>query len=64
MYPEDREEIYDSPTEKANGSQLHFPASGRFLGTKNKIEKCTVLWCWTFKVNSYEFSAKRLYSHL
>jgi len=26
MCPEDREEIYDRPTEKANGRQRHFSA--------------------------------------
>lgn len=40
-----------------------FLPSSRFVGTKNKIGKCTVLWCCTFKVNSWEFSAKGLHSH-
>lgn len=41
-----------------------FLPSGSFLGTKNKTRKCNILWHWTFKVNSKEFSAKGLYSHL
>lgn len=41
-----------------------FLPSGSCLGTKNKTGKSNVSWHWTFKVNSEEFSAKGLYSHL